>query len=383
MANQFGGLVADIPGSFERGRQFRQAELLRPGQLEQQQLGTQRAQQQLVTGGLQQQAIQQGIETEAQKAKSQNLFNTVARLRLAPDADKGAILEQNIIDVESRNGDATESRQALDLFNQGRVDELNQSLDILHQQGVQTGFLKAGFPGGVKPTASQQDFETFQKLQKTDPEAARVFGRQAGFIRETPEKLAEIEVSKTQRKERVKLKEKRASDITSELSTQGRQSKRSLRKISEASRLADRATQGVGGNLKIQLARLFPGIDASNESALTSAFKNLALDELQKFKGPTTDFEFRVTEDIAGSLGQGKSANIARLSSLARAAWFNGREAQQFRQHVDSGGDPDTFSFNFGEPVKTRKGVFTLQDLQDTAVDNNITVQEVLKRLNQ
>lgn len=140
---QFGGLVADIPGAVQRGLQFQQAAQLRPGQLQQQQLGTQRAQQQLVTGDLQQQQIQQGIETEEQRAKSQGLFNTVARLRTLPDDQKGAFLQQNIADIDSRNGDSTESKRALALIQQGNFEELNTGLDNLFKTGVQTGFLKA------------------------------------------------------------------------------------------------------------------------------------------------------------------------------------------------------------------------------------------------
>ena len=130
MANgQFGGLVADIPGAVQRGLQFQQAAQLRPLQQQQAQLGIQQQ--------------QQGIETEEQRVKSQNLFNTVARLRTLPDTQKLSFIQQNIADVESRGGDATESRQALDLAQQGRFEELNTSLDNLFQTGVSTGFLKA------------------------------------------------------------------------------------------------------------------------------------------------------------------------------------------------------------------------------------------------
>jgi hypothetical protein len=139
----------------------------------------------------------------------------------------------------------------------------------------------------------------------------------------------------------------------------------------------------VAGRGKLALARFFPGIDASDEGALTSAFKSLALDELQKFKGPTTDFEFAVTEDIAGSLGNSASANTARLASLERANWFADRESQQFNDHVKAGHDPDEFFFNFNELVTPKKGgkSYPLQSLQDTAVANHISIDEVIKRL--
>lgn len=164
MAN---GFVVDIPGAVERGLQFRQAAQLRPGEQQAQQLGLQRQQQQLDTGGLQQQALQQGIETEEQKQKSQNLFNTVARLRTLPDAQKIPFLQQNIADVDARGGDSSESRLALDLAQQDRFEELNAGLDNLFQTGVNTGFLKA------QPTAAttslQKNLEA-AGLQQGTPE---------------------------------------------------------------------------------------------------------------------------------------------------------------------------------------------------------------------
>ena len=68
---------------------------------------------------------------------------------------------------------------------------------------------------------------------------------------------------------------------------------------------------------------------------------------MQQFKGPTTDFEFGVTESIAGSLGQSQAANVARIKSLDRARFFNEQEFKQFEKHTKAGGDPDSFSFNF------------------------------------
>ncbi len=40
------------------------------------------------------------------------------------------------------------------------------------------------------PTSSQRDFETYQNLKKTDPEAAKEFGRQAGFVSKEGEDLS-------------------------------------------------------------------------------------------------------------------------------------------------------------------------------------------------
>jgi hypothetical protein len=215
-----------------------------------------------------------------------------------------------------------------------------------------------------------------------------------GAIKETPtqeaarkiqsaQSLSDINIRETKSKETIKATVARTSALKKEFSERRRLAARSTRKVKEAQKLAQKATQGVAGSGKLALARLFPGIDASDEGALSSAFKSLALDELQKFKGPTTDFEFAVTEDIAGSLGNSAGANIARLASLERANWFADRESQQFNDHIKAGHDPDEFFFNFNELVTPKRGgkSYPLQSLQDTAVANHISIDEVIKRL--
>lgn len=184
------------------------------------------------------------------------------------------------------------------------------------------------------------------------------------------------------RTEEVKQKQQRISAVKKKLSQRNRDAARASRTTRKALVIAQQSSQGLSGAAKLQLSRLLPGIDSSDEALLDSTLKQLALEQLQNFKGPTTDFEFGVTESIAGSLGQSKEANIARIKSLDRANWFNQREFQQFDKFVKSGGDPDTFRFNFGEPIKTKKGIFTLQDIQDTAVQNNLTIEETIERLN-
>ncbi len=165
MANQF---TTDIAGAVNRGLQFRQAEQLRPGQLQSAQLGVQRQQQQLTTGGLQQEVIQQGIESEADRIKSQRLFNTVARLRLLPDDQKGAFLERNITQGQASGFDMTESIQALELVRGNRLPELNEGLENLQKVGVQTGFLKLGKAIGAEQAAFESLTKDLSKEQRDE-----------------------------------------------------------------------------------------------------------------------------------------------------------------------------------------------------------------------
>ena len=174
----------------------------------------------------------------------------------------------------------------------------------------------------------------------------------------------------------------RTSEIKQEFSERARGAAREQITLNQAMKLIDKADQGIQGSVKLQLSRIFPDIDVTNEAMLSQTLTGLALEQLQKFKGPTTDFEFGVTESIAGSIGDSKEANRARLASLSRANWFNQRESKQFSKYIAGGGDPDEFRFNFGERVKTKKGEFSLRDIQDTAVDQNMTIQQVLTRLN-
>lgn len=294
---------------------------------------------------------------------------------------------------------------------QGSGEDVNESMEALAklQAGDVQGLLGdiSAVEGLVLGGGRQKQFALQSNAPITDPVTGQVstpvFNPATGetqlvpiegATQETPtqeaarefqaaKNIADLDVSTTERKEIIRKRVARNSALKTEFSTKRKLAATSFRKIKEAQKLMENATQGLAGVGKVQLGRLFPGIDTSNEAALTGAFKSLALDELQKFKGPTTDFEFRVTEDIAGSLGDGASANKARLASLERASWFASREAKQFSDHQKGGHDPDEFFFNFNELVTPKKGgkSYSLQSLQDTAVANHISVDEVIKRL--
>ncbi len=179
-----------------------------------------------------------------------------------------------------------------------------------------------------------------------------------------------------------KAREGRISDLRKEMSTSNRLAARGKLKLNQTLGLIDQTTGGVTDKAKLRLSKLFPGMDVSSEGALVSSFRSLALDELQKFKGPTTDFEFGIAESIGGVFGDPKTANRARIKSLQRNGWFVQKEFEQFNNFIKAGGDPDSFAFNFGEPVGTKKGVFTLQQIQDTAVERHLSIEEVLEKLN-
>jgi hypothetical protein len=196
----------------------------------------------------------------------------------------------------------------------------------------------------------------------------------------TPREKADLKVETARRTKTAEIEAKEDSDVRTDIYSRARIAASGQVKTNKALKLANMATQGIPGQLKLFATRVFPGIDASDEAALGSAFKQMALDELAAFKGPTTDFEYGVAEGIGGTLGEGPTANIARIKAVKRAQWFTRREAEQLKKFK---GRAIEFMFDFQEKVKTKKGEFTLEDLQDTAVENHMTIEEVLKRLNQ
>lgn len=337
-------------------------------------------------GELQNKLAQMGIETQ----QDLNDLNSVAQFSrlnrgLFESGDIAGVTRELVnrkTRLQQQGRDTTQTDEMIQLLNSQGLEGLNQKL--LATEGFAKEIEDGKRDFAVKSSAPVTDPRTGQvSIPTFDPNTNQATLQPIeGLILETPEQKRESELKLAQAKKIAELKAKRVSDITKELGDRNRSAARSQRPLKQALKLVSQAEQGLTGAVKLQLSRLLPGVDASDEAALSATLNQLALEQLQQFKGPTTDFEFGVTQNIAGTLGQSREANEARIKSLDRANWFNQREFKQFQEHVDNGGDPDAFAFNFGEPIKTKKGVFTLQDIQDTAVENNLTIEETLKRLN-
>lgn len=217
MAN--GIAVADVAGAFERGRQFRQAEQLRPLQresaglaLQQQEqnlaFGERRNQQVLDTGTLTQTGLQQQIDQRTDTEKNKSLFNAALRVGSATDEEIIPILEAQIEKVNRLGGNSKEAMNALQLANQGDFDTIRSRAKNLIEIGVRQGDIKAPTGSTIKPTSSKQDFDVFKQLnekaQRTqdpvDIQLAKAFGVQSGFDRLSPQELADIDVEKESRK---------------------------------------------------------------------------------------------------------------------------------------------------------------------------------------
>ena len=139
------------------------------------------------------------------------------------------------------------------------------------------------------------------------------------------------------------------------------------------------ATTGIAGSVKVALASIFPSIDVTNEGVLGSSLTKFALASLQSFKGPTTEFEFRVAESINGKLGDPKTSIKAKLNVLDLTTFLSEQRDRQLNNKLDNDDfDPKRFRFN-------GSGLFggqTINDIADITLKNNLSVDEALQFLN-
>ena len=281
-----------------RQQQFDQQALINPLQVQQ-------AQQSVESN---QQAINQN--RQAQRLQGINITGQ----RMKPLIESGDIagaqkfLLDNISAIQTRieqgsGEDVTESMEALAKLQagdaQGVLNDINTIQGIVSGGKGQKQFALQSNAPITNPTTGQVSTPVFDpatgqtKLVPIKGAIKETSAQIAAREQQQAQTAADLEVATTGRKETIKKTVARKAELKAEYSNKRRLAANSTRKIKEAQKLSEKATQGLGGAGLVQLARVFPGIDARDEGALSGAFKSLALDELQKFNGPTTDFDWR------------------------------------------------------------------------------------------
>lgn len=326
------------------------------------------------------------LDDKREQAMLDDSFTIMRQLQGNDISGARATLTDRLEALEKLGANPRHTLGMRDMIDAGNIPGATQMATTLVDQGIATGRLKA--PGGQysrKASTPRIDPNTGEMYVVVyDPNTGESTRQNIeGATGETPAQQTAREVGQIESESRVKARQTRMSTMKTDYGTMLRDASRSQVPLREALKYAQLADQGLTGKGKMFLSRMFPGIDVSDEAALDSNLKRLTMDELQLFKGPTTDFEYGVSESIVGGVGDSKTANIARLKSLDRSKWFARREFQQMKKWFgDPKKDPDAFAFDFNETISTKRGPQTLMDLQDTAVANNMTINEVLKELN-
>ena len=174
--------VADVPGAFARGQQFKHQAEIRPLEIAQQQQALASQQQQFgrqeQLAPLQFQSAQLGVESQQQQLdqrtdqqKNQSLFNTALRVDSASDAEIIPILQEQIQRVKSiPGGDATSSEGALKLALAGDFEGVRRGAKNLIEVGVRQGDIKAPIAAPVIKLSSLQQKVAAEGLDPNTPE---------------------------------------------------------------------------------------------------------------------------------------------------------------------------------------------------------------------
>ena len=310
------------------------------------------------------QAQQQQLQPTAGMQEFQFFQNIINDPNASPDAVKSARME---LGLDARQGRLT----SVSLGNNVYADRDPNTGKLVNPHRLENG-------QKVELTPDEQlELRLAEKIKVIEEEGA---AKTSVAVSES-EQLGEVELETAkQGREQVA-----GENFIADLSERNQKAARSQIKLTEAFTLAQAADQGLEGVAKLKLSRLpfMQGIDVADSAALDSALKGLALEQLQtSFTGPTTDFEFGVVQDVSGDLMGSKQANLARIASLQRAAWFQQKEFEQARAFTENGGNPIDFKFNFQEIVPLKKGNYTLEQIQFTAARNHMTIEGVIELLN-
>lgn len=289
--------------------------------------------------------------------------------------------------LRQKGVDSSDTMALLKQIDAGDLEGALREVSALTSFGLASGELQipggAGRAGMVKSYAPQTQPDGTVGIPTFDPNSnTAALVPVPGMTGQTQAQKSQAAVRQAADEQRAVNRVNTSSAIRKQYGDMNREAATAQVKARRALLAAENASQGLTGQSKLFLSRVFPDIDVGDEALLDSSTKELALDILARFKGPTTDFEYGIAQSIVGGVGQSKTANRARLASVDRNLWFMRREAQQFNKWDAAGKDPNQFKFDFEERLKTKKGEFTLMELQETAAHNHITIPEVLKRLN-
>ena len=166
--------LADVPGAFNRGLQFRQQNEIRPLEIAAAQQNVANAEQNFRAGEqnlkageqnmqfqqVQKRALEQDIDIRNDAQRNQSLYDVAFQTQNAKDEEIIPILKAQIDKVAKLGGDSTASQKALALAETGDFDGVRQGAKNIIDVGISQGDLK---PRGSQLSAEQQTFDSLIK----------------------------------------------------------------------------------------------------------------------------------------------------------------------------------------------------------------------------
>jgi hypothetical protein len=229
------------------------------------------------------------------------------------------------ITANKQSGMADNRRQAAGLLSQAFDDssdeattralieqarELDPEFTLATVQKVQGG------SRNPNQTASISDFEYFEELKKTDPEAAEAFGIRANFNRPTRQEESDIKVSGKEQEEINKLTVKRKQTFVDN----GIEAADGVKLIKRTIQLLDTVDTGGYDNAALRAKKLF-GIESGDEAELSANLGKSILAQLRPLFGAAfTAAEGDKLDRIEAGFGKSTAGNKRLLKQTLSIA---------------------------------------------------------------
>lgn len=332
-------------------------------------------------------------EKEIGTARTQLMFDTGYQALVYmkagnPDAAKNLMNERAEI-FKNKGIKATDTNMIAKMLNEGEIEKAEQNLEAFVATGVATGRVNAANP---------MEYKTFAPVVGPDGKMrvvrANEYGIQTkdtGLKGTTEQEKANIDIYKTYEKEGIKGIERFRREKATAISESQAGLNNSISKINRALTLMQQANTetGITEELKYQLTNLFPNLtDPSNPAQLRAAFKQLAIDELQMFKGPTTDYEFKQVASVAGEGWNSTQSNVARAKALSRLNYLSTKRNEFMDDYLRNTEGRAVFGVEneWAKEYKRKQfeygdSKYSIEDLQKIAQEQNLTMEELGQRL--
>jgi hypothetical protein len=223
------------------------------------------------------------------------------------------------ITANKQSGLADNRKQAAGLIRQAFSDESDkvQTRALLSQAEQLDPEFTLGMVNKVRgggkdssQTASISDFEYFEQLKKTDPEAAKEFGIRANFGRETTQDKSDIKVDESVRKEIDKYNVKRIQGFIDS----GIDAADAVGNIQSSINLLNTVDTGGFNNASLQAKKLF-GIESADEAELSANLGKNVLAQLKPLFGAAfTAAEGDKLDRIEAGFGKSTAGNKRLLA---------------------------------------------------------------------
>jgi hypothetical protein len=223
------------------------------------------------------------------------------------------------ITASKQSGLADNRKQAAGLIRQAFSDESDkvQTRALLSQAEQLDPEFTLGMVNKVRgvgkdssQTASISDFEYFEQLKKTDPEAAKEFGIRANFGRETTQDKSDIKVDESVRKEIDKYNVKRIQGFIDS----GIDAADAVGNIQSSINLLNTVDTGGFNNASLQAKKLF-GIESADEAELSANLGKNVLAQLKPLFGAAfTAAEGDKLDRIEAGFGKSTAGNKRLLA---------------------------------------------------------------------